>query len=607
MKVANAAVVQVAIDSDGLDKTSAKGGRWPDGSGITTLGPGHFVTTSGNAAHLTGPTGTRKLTSVASTKANAIEVDVPLKALGRIAKHSRIWVVTGLNDGHGKFMQESDGATAVFNAGFRRFEHYPTGDADATRFTDGGWNDARQAEALAAGDLSRFGGSFSLAQLRAGHTDKQKPPTPGKYVRIFKSAKDYGEGIDLKDGDDNVGGNPKPEFLSRYQPYALYIPKGYDPRKRNVFTLNGHSLDDSHLEYFTVAPNQQVQLGDQRKSIIVTPLSRGTDTWYIDAGLIDTIEAWNDARRHYRVDDDRTFITGYSMGGYMTYRLGLLMPDRFAKASVYVGPPAYQLWPYPAPPVPNDRFAAIGNTNNIVENAFDLPYEINHGNADELVPVAGVQHQADTFQHAGNAYLFYRHSGNDHLAFILNDQWSRTRDFLGIQPRVENPVEVRYKRYPAIDQPQNGLRFDSAYWVSEIRVRGNQKDPANSGFVDAVTHGLGGNLKKPEVLTPQAVDGPVSPGTRTGQRQVAGKAIAKANALDVKLTNVTGAAIDLRRIGLTLKRTLRLHLENDATLDLTLRGPYGKVNVVGGTLEKAKGGVTLHVTPGKRDLTLIAG
>lgn len=611
MKVADAAIVQVAIDTDNSDKTSAPGGRWPDGSGIVTKGPGHFITTWGNSARLFDLNKTTKVKSVANTKANAIEVDVPLSKLGPLAKRPRIRVVTGLNDGHGRFLQEQSGATAVFNAGFRRFETYPTPGVNPGRFTMGSWSDTRQAAALAKKDVSDFYGRFDWKRLQNGASDKPKPPKPGEYVRIFKSKKNYGEGIDLKGGNSgstsNVGGNPKPEFKSRYQPYALYIPKGYDPHKRNVFTLNGHSLDCSHLEYFTVSPNQEIQLGDQRKSIIATPLARGADTWYITSGLIDTIEAWNDVRRHYKVADDRTFITGYSMGGYMTFRLGLLMPDRFVKAADYVGPPAYQLWAYPAPPEPGDQFTAIGNTNDIVTNGYDLPYEINGGNNDELVPISGVQHQVDTFQQAGNAYVFYRHTANDHFSFILNDEWSHTRDFLGTGRLNRNPVEVRYKRYPAVDQPQNGLRFDRAYWVSKIRVRGNQKDTTNSGTVDAITHGLGGHLKNPVQELPQPVAGPVSPGTEFEQRQLRGAAIAKANALDLKLGNVTGASIDLRRIGLTLKRSLKLHLENDAAVDLTLHGPYTKVSVSGGTLTKTPSGVVLHVTPGKRDLTLTPG
>ena len=44
----------------------------------------------------------------------------------------------------------------------------------------------------------------------------------------------------------------------------------------------------------------------------------------------------------------------------MTYRMGLLMPDRFAAAAAYVGPPAYQLWAPPAPPQPTERLPGRG-------------------------------------------------------------------------------------------------------------------------------------------------------------------------------------------------------------------------------------------------------
>jgi dienelactone hydrolase len=585
MKAANAAIVQVALDGDASNATSAKGGNWPAGAGISTKGPEHFVTVVGNRARLTGPGGTRKVKSVANVKQNAIEVDVPLAALGKLAKRPRIWTIVGLNDGKGRFAQQADGAPAVFNAGFRHFETYPEPGGDINRFAGSSWSELRQSAVLATGDISAFGSSFNVGKLRRHESNRPKPLPPGKYIRIFRSKKDYGEGVDFKE-DAGTGGDPTPTFKSRYQPYALYIPKGYNARGRNVLTLNGHSLDCSHTEYYTVSPNQLKQLGDQRKSIMVTPLSRGGDTWYIDAGLIDTIEAWKDAARHYRADRERTFITGYSMGGYMTYRLGLLMPDAFSKASVYVGPPAYQIWFYPAPPFPGGFLTEIGNTNKIVENAHNLPYEINHGNSDELVPIAGVQHQADTFDAAGNAYVFYRHSANDHFSFIFNDEWSRTRDFLGTKPRVKNPVQVIYKRYPAIDQPHNGLRFDRAYWVSRIQVRGKQRDPAVFGRVDAVTHGRGGRLAKPVGLTPEPVAGPVSPGTKTGQRQVAGKVVPKGNALDLKLTRVSRLEISLRRAGLTLGKPLRLHVVGDGPVDVVLRRDPDHartVHVAGGT------------------------
>jgi hypothetical protein len=172
---------------------------------------------------------------------------------------------------------------------------------------------------------------------------------------------------------------------------------------------------------------------------------------------------------------------------------------------------------------------------------------------------------------------------------------------------VKNPVKVVYRRFPAVDLPGDGLRFDRAYWVSGIKVRGSQTDVTNSGRVDAITHGLGGRLAKAKQETPQAVTGPVSPGVKFEQRQIPGAAIARGNLLDLTLTNVAGATFDLERMGLTLRKALTIRVDTNAATDLTLRGFYKKVSVVGGKLRKAPGGVTLSVSAGKHDLTVKPG
>jgi hypothetical protein len=57
-----------------------------------------------------------------------------------------MWVVTGLNDGSGRFVEQEDGATAVFNAGFRKQEQFP-------RFISQ-WGEYAQSQALRARDVS---------------------------------------------------------------------------------------------------------------------------------------------------------------------------------------------------------------------------------------------------------------------------------------------------------------------------------------------------------------------------------------------------------------------------------------------------------------------
>jgi predicted esterase len=563
MKVADAAIVTLAIDTDGDAGTSAP---WPEGVGLAPAGADRYVTTWGSGARLDGaPGGPRTLESAVDLAENAIEVAVPADALAGAGAKARMWIVSGLHAGAGKWAVQQDGKTAVFNAGFRR-EEYP-------RLTGSAWSEELQAAALAAGDVSAFSLGLPLARLRAGESDPPPVLAPGYYNRIFRSQNALGEGVaaDANGGDQGsqVGGGEAPTFLSDWQPYGLYIPKGYREGTKAQLLLAGHSLDSNLNQYEYVAPHSLQQLGDERNSIMFTPLARGTDTWYLDAGLVDVLEAWEDVRRNYSVDHERTSIFGYSMGGYMTYRLGLLMPDRFARASVYVGPPAYSLWPYPLPIQSTPKWLVPGNTNQIVANAHDLPYEVVHGNADELVPVNGVQHQVDTFMAAGNAVRFYRHSADDHLSFTLYDEWARTRDWLGSFSRERNPVQVVYKRMPSMDLPKHGLMFDGAYWVDGIDVR-DTSAPDAAGTVDVTTHGLGGTRRALENPPPTPVTGPTTPGTMTEQKVVAGAAIARENGAELVLRNVSRLTLDLDRMGLDPTQPIHLTVDSDGPVTVLL-------------------------------------
>ena len=562
MKAADAAIATLAIDADGSPQTSAP---WPHGIGLRTPGPERFVTTWGSGARVTTPDGTRDLEAHANLDANAIEVGVPLDALGPLDDRAKVYVVVGLHDGQGGFAPQSDGATAVFNVGFRAQE-------DFTRFGSA-WTERAQSRALAAGDITAFAAPLQLSKLEGGFSDPPLRPKPGYYNRVFKSDQELGEGIVLEANgeteDDRIGGGPKPTFLSPWQPYGLYIPEGYSAGSAAPLTLNGHSLDSNHNQYAVGSPRQLKQLGDERGSLIITPLARGTDTWYLDAGLIDVMEAWEDAARAYDVDPERTALTGYSMGGYMTYRLGLLMPDRFSRAAVYVGPPAFRMWPYPLPVQSTPEWEVPGNTNLIVENALNLPFEITHGNGDELVPVSGVQRHADTFLEAGNAIDFYRHSADDHFSFFLGDEWAHTRDFLGTFPRERTPQRVRYRRYPSMDLPQHELVFDGAYWVDGIVVRDASARDA-SGLVDATTHGRGGRRLVAERAETIPVSGPTTPGTLTRQERVEGEEIEARNGFEVTLRNVSEARFDLGAMGLDLARPLRVEVDSDGPAALIL-------------------------------------
>jgi hypothetical protein len=83
----------------------------------------------------------------------------------------------------------------------------------------------------------------------------------------------------------------------------------------------------------------------------------------------------------------------------------------------------------------------------------------------------------------------------------------------------------------------------------------------------------------------------VSPGVKYEQDQVAGKAVAKGNALELRLTRVSRLEVSLKRAGLTLTKALKLHVVSDGPVDVVLR-------------RDADHARTVHVAAGTHDVTV---
>jgi len=58
-----------------------------------------------------------------------------------------------------------------------------------------------------------------------------------------------------------------------------------------------------------------------------------------DWGRLDALEVLNDAKRIYKPDENRIYLTGHSMGGHGTWYLGATYPDKFASIAPCAGYP----------------------------------------------------------------------------------------------------------------------------------------------------------------------------------------------------------------------------------------------------------------------------
>jgi predicted peptidase len=120
--------------------------------------------------------------------------------------------------------------------------------------------------------------------------------------------------------------------------YLLYLPKGYEAKGKKtwplVMFLHGAGERGSDLRKVAVhGPPKLVKGGKEFPFILVSPQCPAEQVWSDEAllGLLDEV-----AKKH-KVDTNRVYLTGLSMGGYGTWSLGVKYPERFAAIAPICG------------------------------------------------------------------------------------------------------------------------------------------------------------------------------------------------------------------------------------------------------------------------------
>ena len=517
-------------------------------------------------------------TAAIDADANTITFMLPGAAAGDSVN---LAIGAGLHDGSGGLLAGAQGSA------YTNSSAPTTGAPTSNRLFDlafntreiegrgGAWNEDAQSDALAGAE--RYPLTIDLGWLKSG-ADTHLAVTPGYYVRLFESRQDIDEGVH----------GSFPQYGGKLQPYALWIPDGYDQSKANPLVINMHSLSVHHNQYRGGAANPPSyatyyeQVGDELDAVVVTPLGRGPDGWYIDEGLVDTIEVWSDVLSNYSLDRTRTVVTGYSMGGYGTYRLSTMMPDSFASAVSIVGPPGNGIWPYPGPPPGGE--SSTEWTYPQLEATRHVPFWITQGVLDELVPFLGVRQQAERFGALGYEYRFALHPAEDHLSFVFKDDWSREAAWMKSHlVRAENPRDVSLRVRPASWASSGrtdvlelletltdevGARLDGGYWVDDVVTAGAGDV---TGVVELTSGAIATRRGGSTAVGPTpGIDGP-SPYVLTGNSvtHVDGPT---ENMLSGRLAGVAGLTVDVGRAGLSNSPWLNIEADGPVTLTFVRNG-----------------------------------
>ena len=124
-----------------------------------------------------------------------------------------------------------------------------------------------------------------------------------------------------------------------YQPYGVYIPKSYDTEKQSGTVIAGlHGFGGSTTTSFSTYLRSWA---DTNNTILLSLQGRGNQNWdYVaDEDMLDVLA---DLGRDYRLDENRLFVEGCSMGGHGAYRWALRYPDMFAASAPQSGWTSYE-------------------------------------------------------------------------------------------------------------------------------------------------------------------------------------------------------------------------------------------------------------------------
>jgi len=185
--------------------------------------------------------------------------------------------------------------------------------------------------------------------------------------------------------------------------YLLFLPQEYgqDPAKRWPLILFLHGAGERGNNLNKVKKHGIPKIVETKPDfpfITVSPQCPKESWWPME--LESLVALLDDVTTRYAVDPKRIYLTGLSMGGYGTWHLALLLPERFAAIVPICG--------------------GLHGPAQLVEKLKHLPIWVFHGARDRIVPLEESTRLVKVLRNCG---------GNVRLTIYPNaghDAWTRT-------------------------------------------------------------------------------------------------------------------------------------------------------------------------------------
>jgi len=173
------------------------------------------------------------------------------------------------------------------------------------------------------------------------------------------------------------------------QPYRVFVPSSYDGSKPYPLIIALHGMGGDENSYFDFykddGKENAFKIEAERHGYIVAcPKGREPASMYVGAAERDVMDVIAEIKRAYRIDLDRIYMTGHSMGGFGTWSIAMNHPEVFAAlAPVAGGGNAAQMGKIAHIPQlvvhgDDDRTVSVENSRSMVEAAKKLNVEVKY-------------------------------------------------------------------------------------------------------------------------------------------------------------------------------------------------------------------------------------
>ena len=168
--------------------------------------------------------------------------------------------------------------------------------------------------------------------------------------------------------------------------------------------------------------------------VLVAPTNRRPRGFnWEDWGRLDALEVLGIAKKHFKPDPSRIYLTGHSMGGHGTWFLGATYPDQWAAIAPSAGYPTLSSYGSHDGVIPDSAGSAVeamllraSNTSNVfalAQNYKSFGVYIAHGDADRTVSVNYARQMKQLLAGFHSDFSYYEYPGGGHWYGDISVDW----------------------------------------------------------------------------------------------------------------------------------------------------------------------------------------